>query len=203
MHSNFRELLTVLKMLLSWKHYIKGKNLQILLDNITTVTYINHLGGRSRQVSDLMTTIWATANQLDVHLSAKFLAGWQNTRADELSRQVSLYDWKLNPKTFCTIDKMWGPYTMDRFVTETNTCLENYNSLYWDPGTKGIDTLAQTDWGGPQQLCQSPLLDVEQNTASDKMTKSACHSDSSVVAGSDLVLTTAGAQRVAALEDPQ
>ena len=75
MHSNFRELLAVLKMILSFRDYVTGKHLQVLLDNIVTVAYINWLVGSSQLLSNLMTTIWSTAEKYNIHLSSRHLAG--------------------------------------------------------------------------------------------------------------------------------
>ena len=43
--SNYRELMAVRLALLSFAPYIQGKCVQIVSDNITTVAYLNHLGG--------------------------------------------------------------------------------------------------------------------------------------------------------------
>ena len=84
-HSNFRELLAVYMTLLSFKEKIKNQHLQILSDNITTVAYINRMGGPNKDMSDLMITIWRLAQEHHVVLSARYLAGKLNQRADRLS----------------------------------------------------------------------------------------------------------------------
>ena len=97
-------------------------------------------------LSDLMKTIWSTANQNNIHLSARHLAGSLNIRADELSCQVAPQDWFLNRNTFGTLDRMWGPHTIDRFASEVNAQLPVYNSRFWDPHTSGIDVIMQCNW---------------------------------------------------------
>ena len=62
-HLNYRELLAVLKALQSFQESINGKNVQILSDNVTTVAYINRMGGNSKELNDLMNTIWVTARR--------------------------------------------------------------------------------------------------------------------------------------------
>ena len=44
-HSNVRELMAVLLSIRAFQVLIKNKTIQILSDNITTVAYINHMGG--------------------------------------------------------------------------------------------------------------------------------------------------------------
>ena len=78
-HSNFRELLVVLKALKSFQTVIeRKKNVQILSDNIVTVAYINHLGGPCVDLPDLITTIWTVAENMGVTLSARHLSGVLN-----------------------------------------------------------------------------------------------------------------------------
>ena len=92
MHSNFRELLAVLQTVRSLQTYLQGKEVQILSDNITTVAYINHLGGNSPELFNLMRTLWSTARKHGISLSARYLAGSMNGSADGLSRIASPYE---------------------------------------------------------------------------------------------------------------
>ena len=57
-NSNYRELMTVRLALLSFARYIQGKRVQIVSDNITTVAYLNHLGGPVQELSVLTETIF-------------------------------------------------------------------------------------------------------------------------------------------------
>ena len=76
--SNFRELLAVLRAVKSFAHLLKGKVVQVLSDNVTTVAYINHMGGQDWLLSTLTTTIFAECHDLKIQISTKFLAGKQN-----------------------------------------------------------------------------------------------------------------------------
>ena len=82
--------------LLSFAPYIQGKCVQIVSDNITTVAYLNHLGGPVQELSVLTQTIFMEAQQANATLSAHFLAEKHNTEADRLSR-LNAYSWKLHP----------------------------------------------------------------------------------------------------------
>ena len=59
---NYRELLAVLKPIVSFKEVLRGKVVQILSENITTVAYINQLGGQNPLMIRLMTMIFAETN---------------------------------------------------------------------------------------------------------------------------------------------
>ena len=156
-HSNYRELLAVLMAIESFKEKLKGRHVQILSDNVTTVAYVNRMGGPSKDLSDLMTTIWTSAHRSKIVLSAKFLAGKLNLTADFLSRIDSPYNWTLNRKWFRIIDEKFGPHSIDRFAGEHNAQLKRYNSLYYDPNTEAIDCLAQNNWRSEQNYCAPPF----------------------------------------------
>ena len=110
---------------------------------MTPVAYINHLGGTSPVMTNLMKTIFVCTHELDMVLSAKYLARSLNMEADRLSRILTPYEWKLHPKIFNVIKKMWGPHTVDRFASELTTQLPRFISLYWDPKTEAVDALMQ------------------------------------------------------------
>ena len=145
--SNHREMMAVLLSMQAFARQLKNKSVQIVSDNISTVAYINFQGGPSKDLSRIATAIWATAVDLNMTITAKFLAGSLNTHADFLSRILSHHDWRLNPNLFHYLDNTWGPHDVDRFASLVTTQLPRYNSLYADPMTAGVDALAQQDWG--------------------------------------------------------
>ena len=78
------------------------KNLTILLkiDNMTTVAYINNLGGTvSPQMNRIVKNLWLWCLQRDIHLQAEHLPGVYNTVADEESRVMKDRSyWTGNPE---------------------------------------------------------------------------------------------------------
>ena len=103
--SNYRELLAVLRSLMSFKSTLKGKVVQILSNNITTVAYMNHLGGSNPVMSRLMTAIFTEAQEAGITLTVKYLAGKLNCRVDLLSRIESPYEWMLHPQLFSRLEE--------------------------------------------------------------------------------------------------
>ena len=61
--SNYHELLAVLKTLQSFKTVLQGKVVQVLSDNITTICYINNLGGPSPLMTQLMKVIFTHVHE--------------------------------------------------------------------------------------------------------------------------------------------
>ncbi len=156
--SNFRELLAVLKCLQSFGASIRNLHVQVISDNITTVACLSKLGTPSPLLHALMTTIFVHCHHQNVTLSAKWLAGRHNQRADHLSRTLSTYEWQLHPGVFQMVEDMWGPHTVDRFASQTTRLLPRYNSLYLDPDTEGVDALAQTNWPRENNFVNCPFF---------------------------------------------
>ena len=157
MPSNYRELMAVQLALHSFLPNIRYKYVQIVSDNISTVAYLNNLGGPSKDLSSLATSIWALAYREGIHLTARYLAGSQNTEADRLSRLNPKYEWSLNSAIFQWLDKMWGKHTIDRFATMLNAQTLRYNSRFFDPLTEAVDALAQQNWSQENNFCNPPF----------------------------------------------
>lgn len=155
--SNYREMIAVLMGLHSFHEMVRGKVVQIVSDNISTVAYINNLGGPSSQLTDAARAIWSFAYDNKITLTATFLAGRDNTHADSLSRINPQYEWQLHPHLFDWLDRVWGPHTIDRFATMTTSQLDRYNSRYYDPLTEGVDALAQQNWAHENNYVNAPF----------------------------------------------
>ena len=155
--SNYREMMAVYYAMKALKTDITGKVIQVLSDNVSTVANINFQGGQSQQLTEVATLIWSEALKNNVTLTAKFLAGSLNIQADYLSRRITNTDWMLNPAVFKYLDRLWGPHTIDRCASMNNRQMDLYNSMFYDPGTSGVDCLAQQDWGVHNNFINPPF----------------------------------------------
>ena len=91
-HSNIRELMAVLLSLRAFAPHIRNKTISVLSDNITSVAYINHMGGPMEELTDIAKLIWAEAIQNNITIVAKHLSGKLNTQADGLSRAIDKHE---------------------------------------------------------------------------------------------------------------
>ena len=154
--SNYRELLAIYKSILSFQHILKNRKVQILCDNVMSVAHVNRFGDSNKVMSDLMTTIFVVTRQLGISLSAKYLAGKDNGRADGLLRILSPYEWHLHLQVFRQLDMMWGPHTVDRFTSEMTCQVPRYNSLFLDPGTEAVNAMGQ-NWHSENNFINAPF----------------------------------------------
>jgi len=155
--SNYRELKAIFLALRSFLPKLRNKTVQVLTDNITATAYINFQGGPSVELTGIAKEIWECTLENNISISAKYLAGRLNVEADWLSRLQPHYEWKLHPGVFRYLDRMWGRHTIDRFASLMAHHVDTYNSRYADPGTHGIDALAQTNWATHNNFVNPPF----------------------------------------------
>ena len=78
-HSNVREMAAVLLALRAFRHLIRDRTINILSDNITTVAYVNHMGGSVSELTEIAKLIWAEAIRYNVTIIAKHISGKKNS----------------------------------------------------------------------------------------------------------------------------
>ena len=156
-HSNYRELSAVWLGLISLREFLRNKTVQICSDNITTIAFINQMGGSIKELDLVARQIHQQAIDMNTKIIATYISGVQNWQADQLSRLESTYEWKLHPNLFRLIDNYWGPHDIDRFASMMTAQIPIYNSLYWDPLTSGVDALAQKDWRSYNNYVNAPF----------------------------------------------
>ncbi|GFR65533.1 DIRS1 family of RNase HI in long-term repeat retroelements domain-containing protein [Elysia marginata] len=86
--SNHREITAVYLSLISFLPNIKGKSVQVLIDNVFTAAYINFQGGQSLKLSEVATKIWSLTLRHNITIKAKHLAGTVFTLAPEYHENV-------------------------------------------------------------------------------------------------------------------
>ena len=156
-HSNIRELTAIFLGLKTFRKTLKGKNILVLSDNVTSVAYINLQGGPCPELSGIATNIWALLVDIQADIVARHLSGSKNVVADSLSRMSSRHEWSIHPNLYQYLDKLWGPHTCDRFASYLTCVHPNYNSFHADPYSSGVDALAQSDWGINNNFINAPL----------------------------------------------
>ena len=138
---NEREMLAILMALMAFSSLIRGKN--ILTDNISAMAYVNHKGGPSQ----LAMAIWAEAIEIGVSIKCAHITEVENQESDFWSRRADKHNWRLHPRLFAYLDRLWGPETVDRFANCQNTQLPRFNSRYWEPLSEAVDALSKDNWG--------------------------------------------------------
>ncbi|VDI56275.1 Hypothetical predicted protein [Mytilus galloprovincialis] len=60
-------------------------------------------------------------------------------------RIVDVDDLGVSPEFFKFVDLMWGPHSFDRFANTENAKTKRFSSIYWNPGTSGVDAFT-SNW---------------------------------------------------------
>ena len=139
-HINMLELWAVRNSLLALEHRVIGKKVMIRSDNSTVVAYINKEGG-TRSISLCRETIlmfeWCI--ERNIQLLAIHIPGVENTKADCLSRDASLFvgDWAIAQPIFKDLIRLRNFPTIDLFASRTNNklpvfCSRTRDHLAWE-----------------------------------------------------------------------
>ena len=156
-HINYLELLAVFLALQCFVKHSSGITVQMKMDNVAVVTYINKLGGmHSQALCQLALTIWDWCVQRDVFLVAEYLPGKDNITADRESRSSQdRCDWMLNPQIFQQIQLQMGPLQTDLFASRLTKQLPSFYSWRPDPEAIATDTFNQ-DWAQTRGFANPP-----------------------------------------------
>jgi len=156
-HINYLELLAAFLALQCFAKHSNGIVIQMKLDNVTAVTYINKLGGtHSQPLCQLALTVWDWCIRRNVFLVAEHLPGKDNITADRESRTTKdRCDWMLNPQVFQQIQLLMGPLQTDLFASRLTKQLPNFYSWRPDPEATATDAFNQ-DWAQTRGFANPP-----------------------------------------------
>jgi hypothetical protein len=77
-----------------------------------------------------------------------------NVQADFYSKIFDFDDWSVALHMFCFFNQKWGPFSIDRFADSNNHQLDNFNSRFWTPGSKGVFAF---DWSKDNNWLVPPI----------------------------------------------
>ncbi len=145
---NYLEILAVYHNLKAFCKNERNKHVHVRVDNKTAMTYINNMGGtKSCTCHTLVVEIWNWCIERNIHLSASYLPGVENTIADRKSRQFDdSTEWMLDPIMFQKVCVLLGTPDIDLFASRLNKQLPRYISWKPDPEAEAIDAFSM-DWG--------------------------------------------------------
>ena len=122
-------------------------NCSILIhsDNCTVVAYINKQGGTTlRSLCDLALELWEFCVSRGIMISAVYLPGESNDRADRLSRMEHCdHSYALSQESFDSLrDLLLFPLSVDCFASRLNFKLHKFVSRYYDPLSSWVNAFS-------------------------------------------------------------
>ena len=153
--STLREALALLKTVLSLPG-LESREVRCFVDN-QALAYIWESGSKKPHLNCVLQQLFLDCRGRGIGLAVQWVPRRRNQLADYISKFEDRDDWMLNSsyrQQLC--DPLHGPYTFDRFATDTNAQCSQFNSLYWCPGTAGVDAFC-FDWAGECNWCNPPF----------------------------------------------
>lgn len=138
LHINALETLAVLKAVEALFSNKYNTHFKLLSDNTTTIAYINKAGGTWSYFCNLFSRkVWEWCQKYNNWISATYIPGIENTRADFASRHFTEdTEWGLSSSIFSRICTNWFTPDVDMFASFNNHLLPNYVS--WGPDSHSI-----------------------------------------------------------------
>ena len=144
LHINALELMAVFFGLRTLCKHMTDTHVQILIDNITAVAHVNHMGGsHSLTCNGIARNIWLWCITRNIWISAAHIPGVLNVEADKKSRLFSdQTEWKLLPEVFREVTLRLGVPDMDLFATRLNYQCKPFIAWQPDPEAFAIDAFS-------------------------------------------------------------
>ena len=83
----------------------------------------------------------------NIKLIPQWIPREENKIADYLSKVNDTDNWSIDDVSFCKLDKLYGPFTFDRFADNINKKLDHFNSKFYCPETSAVDAFS-ISWKG-------------------------------------------------------
>lgn len=140
MHINWKEIQTVF--LAVTLPQVQGRMVNVVIDNTTTISYINKFGGtRSPQLMEAADRVWKHCLATGTRLQTTYVPSAFNP-ADAPSRMLQQQlEWSLDPRFFQALNHWWGPHHVDLFASFANTQLPHFFSWRPHPAAMATDAL--------------------------------------------------------------
>lgn len=158
--STWRELEGIRFSLESFSIFIRNSRVVCYTDNMAA-SHIVKCGSSKEHLHCLALRIYELCKSINCTLTISWIPRHLNTRADAISRFVDADDWETTESFYEFLDKLWGPFTIDRFANFKNAKTKRYNSRFFDPYTEGVDAFMQ-DWSKENNFWVPPVNQIIQ-----------------------------------------
>ena len=155
MHSTWRELFAIRFSLDSLSVFLKGKAVLWKTDNYACSLIVKSGSGK-QNLQTLSEEIHEICQKENINLETQWVPRETIPFADKLSRYRDTDNWEITGEFFNYLEKLWGPFTIDRFADSTNKKLKRFNSKFYCPGTECVDTFT-VSWFNDNNLLVPPV----------------------------------------------
>ena len=146
---NYLELFAIFLGLTSLYKDVNNAHIKVFSDNVSAVAYINDMGGMaSPKLNQLAYDIWIWCLSRNIYLSASYLKGTDNAKADFYSRNFNgSSEWMLKKDVFHRICREYFTPDIDLFASRINAQVDKFVTFLPSPGSYRTDAFS-FDWSG-------------------------------------------------------
>lgn len=152
--STWRELESVKRVLRNLVIKLHGATIRVYTDN-KNVPHIMKVGSKKKELHRSVMSVHKICQDNKIKLNLVWIPREHNDKADSLSRKSDCDDWEIDDWIFTYLNKLWGPYTFDRFAQDYNAKCNKFNSKFWCTGTSGINAFS-VSWDGENNWLVPP-----------------------------------------------
>lgn len=136
--STCKELVAVLRVLLSLSQELAGKRVKWFTDNKNVVSIVNK-GSMKEDLQNIALDVYKFCLINGILLDIKRIPRSQNEKADFISNLKDANDWRVSYQIFEHLNSLWGPFEVDWFASDSNHKMKLFYSRYWNVKCFGID----------------------------------------------------------------
>ena len=127
--STWRELFAIFFALKSFDTNINSKHIYWQTDNYAASIIVSS-GSNKQHLQKLAESIYDLTVFRSIKLDVQWVPRKQHTIADNLSKMYDFEDWETTNTLFKYLNRVWGPFTIDRFADNKNCKTKVFNSKY-------------------------------------------------------------------------
>ena len=146
-HSTWRELENIHFSLKAFKEQLRGRFVTFFVDNEASVSIVSS-GSMKQDCHALALEIAEFCARYGIFLKVNWIPRTENTEADLWSRvplDLDTDDWSITDAFFSVLCNRWGLFSVDCFANFYNHKVDRFYSLFYTPGSAGVDAFS-FDW---------------------------------------------------------
>ena len=156
--SIWRELFAIQFALHSFAPKINNKSVHWETNNYVASLIVTS-GSNKVHLKTLAENLYELTIKHSIVLQVKRISRHKNQLADALSKTYDFDDWETTDTLLHYLNRLWGPFTIDRFADNKNARLRKFNSKFWCPNTSQVDKFA-IGWENDNNYMVLPIYSV-------------------------------------------
>ena len=141
-----QELLTICYILQAFNEKVFDGCVKRFTDNQVTARIVD-VGSMKLQLHHLAYKFFSFCFQHNIDLHVQWIPRDLNSQADFVSKIRDCDDWQLTSQCFDTLERMWGPHSLDCFASYYNAKTPRFSLVFGIPVQLGLIPFFQS-WEG-------------------------------------------------------